>query len=71
MSDSRLTAISSRCDIKATVQRQSADTAVPSRRPKRPSLDAADCRQYREGRDAFLRAAGKLPARLGPQVAGS
>jgi hypothetical protein len=29
-------------------------------------LDAADRRQYRAGRDAFLRAAGKLPARLGP-----
>jgi hypothetical protein len=34
-------------------------------------LDAADRRQYRAGRDAFLRAAGKLPARLGPQAAGS
>jgi hypothetical protein len=32
---------------------------------------ATDRRQYREGRDAFLRAAGKLPARLGPQAAGS
>src|SRR5260370_30725548 len=31
-------------------------------------LDVADRRQYRAGRDAFLRAAGKLPARLGPQV---
>jgi len=29
-------------------------------------LDAADRRQYRAGRDSFLRAAGKLPARLGP-----
>jgi hypothetical protein len=34
-------------------------------------LDAADRRQCREGDDAFLRAAGKLPARLGPQAAGS
>jgi hypothetical protein len=29
-------------------------------------LDAADRRQCRAGRQAFLRAAGKLPARLGP-----
>jgi hypothetical protein len=29
-------------------------------------LDAADRRQYRAGRDAFLRATGKLAARLGP-----
>jgi hypothetical protein len=28
-------------------------------------LDAADRRQYRRGRDAFLRAVGKLPARIG------
>jgi hypothetical protein len=31
-------------------------------------LDAADRRQYRTGRDAFLRAAGKLPGRLSPQA---
>jgi hypothetical protein len=30
-------------------------------------LDALDRRQYRAGRDAFLRAVGKLPARIGPQ----
>jgi hypothetical protein len=30
-------------------------------------LDAADRRQYRAGRNAFLHAVGKLPARLGPQ----
>ena len=29
-------------------------------------LDAANRRQYRAGRDAFLSAVGKLPARLGP-----
>jgi hypothetical protein len=34
-------------------------------------LDAADRRQYRAGRNAFLRATGKLPARLGPQAVGS
>ena len=32
-------------------------------------LDAADRRQYRAGRVAFLRAAGQLPGRLGPQAA--
>ena len=32
-------------------------------------LDAADRRQYRAGRNAFLSAAGKLPAQLGPQPA--
>ena len=40
--------------------------------PKTPKyLDAADRRQYRAGRDAFLRDAGALPTRLGPQAAGS
>jgi hypothetical protein len=35
------------------------------RRTEAPQyLDAADRRQYRAGRDAFLRAAGKLPARF-------
>jgi hypothetical protein len=34
-------------------------------------LDAADRRQYRAGRDAFLRAANKLSVRLGPQAARS
>jgi hypothetical protein len=31
-------------------------------------LDAAERRQYRASRDAFLRRAGKLPARLGPRA---
>jgi hypothetical protein len=31
-------------------------------------LNRAERRQYRDGRDAFLRTAGKLPARLGPQA---
>jgi hypothetical protein len=34
-------------------------------------LDAADRRQYRVGRDAFLRGANKLSVRLGPQAARS
>jgi hypothetical protein len=34
-------------------------------------LDAADRRQYRAGREAFLRGANKLPVRLGPQAARS
>lgn len=45
---------------------------VTTWRPKTPLyLNRADRRQYRAGRDAFLRAAGKLPARLGPQPATS
>jgi hypothetical protein len=34
-------------------------------------LDAADRRQYRAGREAFLRGANKLSVRLGPQAARS
>jgi hypothetical protein len=34
-------------------------------------LDATERRQYRAGRDAFLRAAGKLPTRLGPHATAS
>jgi hypothetical protein len=45
---------------------------VTTWRPKTPLyLNRADRRQYRAGRDAFLRAAGKLPAWLGPQPATS
>jgi hypothetical protein len=40
--------------------------------PEAPKyLDAANRRQYRAGRDAFLREAGKLPPRLGARTAGS
>jgi hypothetical protein len=40
--------------------------AVTTWWPKAPKyLDAADRRQYRGGRDAFLRTEGKLPTRLG------
>jgi hypothetical protein len=42
------------------------------RRTEPPTyLDRAERRQYRAGREAFLRSAGKLPARLGPQTAAS
>jgi hypothetical protein len=42
------------------------------RRTEAPKyLAARERRQYRAGRDAFLRAAGKLPARLGPQALAS
>jgi hypothetical protein len=74
MSDSRLTAISSRCDIKATVQRQSVHAVVPSRRAKgraaenisTPPIAVSIARDVM--RSCAL--AGKRPARLGPRAAG-